>query len=59
VRRFSAAFKPFVPHAEPASAGGTKAFFDFFRNLSSRAESAALFYLSSRGGLQADVGSAV
>jgi hypothetical protein len=33
VRRFSAAFKPFVSHPEPASAGGTKPFSDFFNGL--------------------------
>jgi len=33
VRRFSAAFKPFVSHPKPASAGGTRPCFDFFGSL--------------------------
>jgi len=47
VRRFSAAFKPFVSDPGPASAGGTKPFFDFFRSLFSRRHHALLRLFSA------------
>ena len=46
-------------HHEPASAGGTMPCSDFFPQALRSCRYAALFLLSSRGGLQADEGSAV